>query len=181
MDVAALAIGILALVAAIMIPVLFMRAAKPKIDVLFTNHFSLNLNCRIQNVPVGNRLLKLLGIEREPIDDLSICITIRNAAITPRRFGEDLVYGDLENRFLTFDDIESKHIRLPSSKLRAFTDALIRHDGEAYINDNHNHSQRKLLPGFYLMQLEIYIDGKRIEKTKHFRVNENEPLFEWVQ
>jgi hypothetical protein len=179
-DIAALVIGILALGAAVMVPVFFLRMAKPNISVLFTHHYSLNLNCQIKNVPAYNRFLKLLGIERNPIEDLSVSILIKDVT----RMSEPtqgIVYGDLANRLLTIDDIEAKHIRLPASDYGAFTDVIIQRDGKAYINDNHNHSQRWIDPGLYILRLDIFMDGKKDVKTKHFRVNMNEPLFEWVQ
>jgi len=173
-----LIIGILALVVAVMVPVFFMWTAKPKISVLFTNQYS--LNCQITNVPVCNRFIKLLGIERNPVEDLCVSILIKDV----KRMNEPtqgIVYGDLVNRFLTIDDIEAKHIRLPASDYGAFTDVIIQRDGKAFINDSHNHSQRWIDPGLYLLRLDIFMDGQKIVKAKHFRVNMNKPLFEWVQ
>lgn len=162
---------------------------EPKLMLYFGNQHIYGLSLEIQNVPIANRFLKLIHVKRDDAKDVGISIHIHDADRLNDFDG--YIYGDAENRILSFNinDIKGTRIALPPSYYPATT-FVIRTgekygsrktfvcDGNAEINTEVN---TELITGLYLMSIVIYLGGKIANVSRQFKVNAAEPWVEWVQ
>lgn len=147
--------------AIIMLPTLFkMIYEKPKLKVFYDSSKGYKLWCWIRNMPMNNKILIWMGVERRP-QNISSTITIsdENGAIIAR-----LVYGTTS----------SKDIR------RGIVEIRSKNDGRVFLKDEHDKFGTMLRVGLYTLVLELWDERKLLEERKHFQVNPNNPFVEWV-
>jgi hypothetical protein len=182
---AALIVATIALLVALMaLPAVFqMIYGKPKLQVFFDNPVYHWIDCRIQNIPIHNKLLRMMKVERDLIQSLSIEVGLidKNADLKKNPLSGVLYYDTKKRRNLLFEDIVSNHISLPASELYARTKMLVRvKDNKVFFTDEDYNLSGRLNKGEYTLEISIYADGERIERRKDFKVNSNEPWVEWI-
>lgn len=180
-------IAILALVvAAVTLPTAFkMFFGQPKLMLYFTGQY-LHLSLEIQNVPISNKFLKLLHVERDDTKALSINIYIHGENTNQSDLFRGYIYGDKESRILTFNltDIQDTHLILPASYYRAST-MVIRAGTQGNIIkkcvcDTKGKLSTELKDGWYLMDISVFMGGEIGTIAKYFKVNNHEPWVEWA-
>ena len=152
-----LVVGIAALVGAIMI--LFLT--KPKLRVFFDSGKGYRLFCWIRNMPIANKGLLAMGLERR-CQEISPVVTIKDQ------------YGKVVS-FLNYPRTSSDDVRLGIVQIKS------KYDGIVFLKDALGKFGSSLSPSEYEVELELYYKGRcLLRKTKSFGVNPQYPFVEWL-
>ena len=181
MDWVALFISIISVAVAVVVPVLLLQALKPHVEVSYDSYSGRSLMGLIQNTPTNNPILKMIGKDRDSVESLTISISISDKSGTWNKEFNGFVDGDMQNRVLDFNCKKETDIRLPASKLRAGFYIAREQNEQVFFVDANGGNGSTLPPGIYKMELELYVDGKRDEIVKDFKVNAHEPWLEWIE
>ncbi len=184
----ALIVAIIALVVAVMaLPTVFqMIWGKPKLKIDYDNMNGYRLWIKLQNVPITNKFLAAMGVNRNSLDIRSIWISIRSKS--DNELGPfDVYYGDTtykDIRKLTLGNARSSHITLLASPLTANIDvAGIRTmaEGKVFVINELGKYDQVLSVGLYTLELAFMVNGVSREIEKDFRVNQTKPFVEWME
>jgi hypothetical protein len=162
MGMAALIIGILALVVAVMVPTIFLVWGKPKFRVLYQKQSGYAISCSVQAI-TPSRFLLFIGVDRRIMDiDCTTTITNMDGRII---------------EFYPFATTSSDNMRIPVAGI------MSKYDGHVFLKDQVGGYGRLLNVGFYTFELEIW-DAKyktlKRKERRRFRVNDCDPFVEWV-
>jgi hypothetical protein len=152
-------VGIIALLAAIMIPTIFIFWQKPKIGVSFEDARGYRISLWIKSVPPP-RFLAKIGVDRRIINvDCAATIWDMNGNMI---------------EFTPYPIASSKDLRIHVAELR---DRIA--GNPVFLKDQMNEYSRKIDVGLYIFELEIWDtkDSIQIKRTKkNFRVNSIAPF-----
>jgi hypothetical protein len=164
---------IVALAMAIIVPSLFLIWQKPKILVSYQGDGYL-IYIQLQNLPVNNRFLKWINVERNTIQRLTLSADVKleghGFLIPTARF---IYFGDdLTTRY--------KSIMLPASNLAARVMIAGFIYGKARAADEDDIYTIDLPRGEGEIDMTICADGKIIAARKRFIVADEKPFIEWL-
>jgi hypothetical protein len=152
---------------------------RPKIQLSY-DEFEGRLFCLLQNVPIRERILKILCVTRMPIQDLSVEFSIYHK---DTKLPVLLGVGE---RILQFGGSVSRHITLPASITCAWLDVAMMHNNKKIAicvdeGDIIKPKKKYLDVGRYEISIIISADGKQIFKDKDFIISDENPYAYWVK
>jgi hypothetical protein len=183
MGTAALIIGILALVVAVM-SAIYHILAKPKVAVHYSSTRGYKLWIRIQNAPIDNKILSVLGFKRRSANIRNIWIAIKGKNMECDL--ANMCYGEAVNkniRELTSGNAKIGGVTLEASPYSAVIDVVgitSIHDGRVFVIDENGKYDQILSTGLFTVHIEFLVDGRGQKEAKDFQVNPSDPFVQWV-
>ena len=179
MAVGALIVGIIALVVGLvsLTTVLQMFCGRPKIS-LEVGEDNLEggivLECKVWNEPFENKLLKIIGIKRMPIEDLTAILEISEAG------SGRILYPPYAPKIRAFSGTYAQRISLPSSPIHASFGVVYMKSKNEPVKLFKEDSTLTFIVGKYVASIGVIADYKGYKYKATFVVSDNEPYLCWL-
>ncbi|MFC2058892.1 hypothetical protein ACFLTS_04530 [Chloroflexota bacterium] len=123
--------------------------------------------CELYNLPTRNKLLRFIGVQKRPIEDVAIALTIAN--------GKEIIHREVPDIISRTGVPDSQRVQLPPSTFPAKVAIANVLEGKISIFSNNI----ILKPNIYHVVVVASSEGQKVRATSNLNVSGTPPYAKW--